>query len=73
MANPARLHELTMQDWMKIFNRWGEVVYYSEDPEQPWQGNVEEGRTTRLMASTSTKSESNAIPAPSCSRATFTF
>lgn len=29
--------------WMKIFNRWGELVFYSEDPEKPWQGNVEEG------------------------------
>ena len=29
--------------WMKIFNRWGDLVFYSIDPEQPWQGNVEEG------------------------------
>ena len=29
--------------WMKIFNRWGELVFYSNDLEQPWQGNVEEG------------------------------
>lgn len=26
--------------WMKVFNRWGELVFYSEDPEDPWQGNV---------------------------------
>ena len=26
--------------WMKVFNRWGELVYYSEDPEDPWQGDV---------------------------------
>ena len=29
--------------WMKIFNRWGELVFYSDDLAQPWQGNVEEG------------------------------
>ena len=26
--------------WMKVFNRWGELVFYSEDPDDPWQGDV---------------------------------
>lgn len=26
-----------------IFNRWGEVVFYSTDPEQPWDGSHQNG------------------------------
>ncbi|MGB2423362.1 MAG: gliding motility-associated C-terminal domain-containing protein, partial [Flavobacteriales bacterium] len=26
--------------WMRVFNRWGELVFESDDPEEPWQGNV---------------------------------
>ena len=29
--------------WMKVFNRWGELVHYSDDPDVPWLGNVENG------------------------------
>ena len=25
--------------WLEIFNRWGDVVFYSEDPNEPWIGN----------------------------------
>jgi len=26
--------------WMRVYNRWGELVFVSDDPEEPWQGNV---------------------------------
>ena len=29
--------------WMKVFNRWGEVIFESADPEEPWLGNVDGG------------------------------
>ncbi len=25
--------------WLEIFNRWGDQVFYSEDPNEPWIGN----------------------------------
>ena len=28
---------------MKVFNRWGEVIFESSDPEVPWLGNVDGG------------------------------
>ena len=27
--------------WLEIFNRWGEQVFYSEDPDEPWVGNFQ--------------------------------
>ncbi len=27
----------------RVFNRWGEVVFYTEDPEDYWQGEYQEG------------------------------
>jgi len=29
--------------WMKVFNRWGEVIFESADSEEPWLGNVDGG------------------------------
>jgi len=26
---------------LEIYNRWGEVIFYSEDPAEPWIGNVQ--------------------------------
>ena len=26
--------------WMKVFNRWGELVFATDDPEEPWLGQV---------------------------------
>jgi gliding motility-associated-like protein len=28
---------------LQIFNRWGDLVFYSQDPEEPWTGNVNQG------------------------------
>lgn len=28
---------------VEIFNRWGERIWWSEDPEEAWQGNVKDG------------------------------
>jgi gliding motility-associated-like protein len=28
---------------LSIFNRWGEQIFFSEDPEQPWTGNIQQG------------------------------
>ena len=28
---------------INIFNRWGEEVYYSNDPDEVWMGNVKGG------------------------------
>ena len=30
--------------WMRIFNRWGEEIFYTQDPGEPWTGNVRGGR-----------------------------
>ena len=29
--------------WMAVYNRWGERVFYSDDPATPWLGNVAGG------------------------------
>ena len=29
--------------WMKVFNRWGEQIFLSEDPSVPWRGEVGDG------------------------------
>lgn len=29
---------------MRIFNRWGEEIFYTQDPGEPWTGNVRGGR-----------------------------
>ena len=29
--------------WMRIFNRWGEEIFFSDDPNEPWLGNVKGG------------------------------
>ena len=29
--------------WMKVYNRWGELVYESDNPNEPWIGNVRGG------------------------------
>ena len=29
--------------WLRIFNRWGEEVFRTEDPTEPWLGNVQGG------------------------------
>ena len=28
---------------LSIFNRWGERVFLSDDPKQPWTGNIKQG------------------------------
>ena len=25
--------------WLEIYNRWGEQIFYTEDPNAPWNGN----------------------------------
>lgn len=40
--NPDQFFEIFGHDFinfrMTIYNRWGEVIYYTEDPKQPWDG-----------------------------------
>ncbi len=41
-SNPDQFFDIFGHDFinfkMTIYNRWGEVIYYTEDPKQPWDG-----------------------------------
>lgn len=28
---------------LEVYNRWGELIWFSENPDEPWQGNVQGG------------------------------